>query len=211
MLNTILECSIGDIQPLSSALESISAGGLAMSLAYLNMERFRYRTKIRESAGSETLKLEKMDGYEHCEKLEQVKIFKYLSGLKDNDDLGKVHGKQAKFTFSLSLSLLIYNLLFDKHIDRKGGMCFVLLCAFVLVIGVAHSIGISFAESWFSASWIRYWFALMTISIAYPLLMMLAGWYVVKRLISKGSAAAQQITEVLASQAAAAKMATPDD
>ena len=167
----------------------MAGAGLALNLAYINLERFRYRSKIRLHARKELERLKSKGGAEIPEEFIEIrnyKLVKYLSALPDNDaDIAKrgdkSEEKNNEEVWPEGLWPKIYKYLFDKHQDRIFSFLMVIVSTFLLVVGVAHSIGHAQCISClFSNEWILLSFYILVASVIFPMFFVMLGTRVVR-------------------------------
>jgi len=118
-------------------LDSVIQFGIALTLAYLNLERFRYRKSAPKNA-HHTLgevknnEINSIELYEEYQDLEET--VKLLKKIESNFELSDVKGLNSSFRVKC---LIIY---FGKNIDRWLSILFSLLLTFILVINTQYSI-----------------------------------------------------------------------
>ena len=80
------------VASLAPSLEPIAGAGFALCVGYLNLARFRYRSKIREVARNYLSGLETQDGYEDHSHWPSVDLLSRLANLPDYDPIGRSEG-----------------------------------------------------------------------------------------------------------------------
>lgn len=112
--------------------------GFALGLAYLNLERFRYRKTIREFAKESVDRFrtqgikqagETMGGY--------GRVHRYAT-LRNNEPYN-VDANSKPADLGRGLWCFVYGHLFENHNDRDFVGLFTFLAAFTIVLGVASS------------------------------------------------------------------------
>ena len=163
------------------ALEPISATALAINIAYLNLERFRYRKKIREPAREQLERLHRFDGdfLKNISKQDQTVELVWLAGIDDADKNNPTSPPQRPR--SIGLWGWVYNLLFHQHIDLwlVGIMTAISLMA--LFIGPIHELNLApWSEKYFAGTgaWVS-WVVLLLCTLL-PIAFVFMGRRVVK-------------------------------
>jgi len=169
-------------------LEPIVGASLALNLAYLNLERFRYRSRIRNKAAERLEKLKEMSAYEQIQVHRDVTLLQRLAELRDHDDMGSdplandvgAPPCEDKSTWSERC----YNALFAKHTDNRVCIGFSALCAILLFLGVQHSYGISHytALAFDNPSSINLWAWTVAVTGLWPVFLVGIGWGIVRSL-----------------------------
>ena len=178
------------------------ATGFAVGATYLNLERFRYRDKIRSRATTLHDDLSKKQNYTKYRNFDTVKLIKYLSGLRDHDPMGNDHAKNgdnAAAPPNAGLACWAYNTFYCKHLDRR--ICvFTCSVSFIgLFLGVTHSAGLlsildfNLEKAWFS--WIVIFSGVLACLL--PLAFIKGGNAIVRRLGADAQKAYDQIAGVL--------------
>lgn len=132
---------------------------MAVNVAYLNLRRFRYRDRVRDSARNHVKELRgaKIDD------LSQTKALKQLAG----EDVSCVDLPAAVKAF-----LAIYG----RELDMKAAIAFSVFSAFILSAGVATNINIWSATGWIGTQgWVASYFYLLLVSLAVPAVAVFAG------------------------------------
>ena len=190
-------------------LEPMAGAALAINLAYVNLERFRYRKDIRDCARQELEKvnhvrqeLEKVNHVrQELERIKDNKIGKHwhnsqlyqdvlrLAALPDNDPIAsdemekegqeKLEQKR-RFEMPGGLWGNIYEILFHKHQDRIISYILVLLSLAAFFLGTAHSVNhLTYFESFFSEDYIVYYLYILLVCILSPIFFVYLGHRVV--------------------------------
>tara|TARA_R110002167_G_scaffold16027_4_gene63441 strand:- start:102 stop:773 length:672 start_codon:yes stop_codon:yes gene_type:complete len=133
------------VASLAPSLEPIAGAGFALCVGYLNLARFRYRSKIREVARNYLSGLETQDGYEDHSHWPSVDLLSRLANLPDYDPIGdKVSSSGIAVPTGdavkadRSISEIVYDFVFSHHLDRH--LCLILsaYALFVLQAGTTH-------------------------------------------------------------------------
>lgn len=142
------------------ALEPISATALAINISYLNLERFRYRKRIRDPAREQVALLRKVgDSFlESIRDQDQTVELVWLAAIDDADKNNPT--SPLKRPRSIGPWGWVYRILFHQHIDLwlSGIMTAISLGA--LFIGPIHELNLApWSEKYFIgvgawASWI---------------------------------------------------------
>lgn len=181
--------------------EPILATGFAVGAAYLNLERFRYRNKIRNKARSLHDELSKKQGYDNYRDFREIKLIKYLSDLKDHDPMGddnpsSVDGAMPK---NAGLACLTYKLLYSKHFDRWACIITAGSAFLGLILGVTQSADLTnfSLPDGKEAGWKWFILVLSIIPCFLPLIFIKVGNWIVERLIKDAQEAYDRIAGVL--------------
>ncbi len=183
-------------------LEPVCGAGFAVGVAYLNLERFRYRNKIRQQANKYKTDLSKSSKYKKLEELnlDGVALISYLSGLQDHDPMGDNNGKnQSKVPDNAGWACTVYNLFFRKHVDRKICLVTSFLSFCGLLLGVLYSSELTSWLKGFFDSPVGGWIAVVVLALctAIPLMFVWMGSSIVKRLSKNAKSAFDQIAGIL--------------
>jgi hypothetical protein len=178
MFDWIGACATGPtVLPL---LEPVAGLGLALGLAYLNLEKFRYRSQIRDKA---------------LKALEQLKVngstpeifgnspayarIKTLAALPDNNENDQA--RQQKANVPDGFWNKTYRHLFEFHKDKNIVIFTSVASAVVLIVGVALQVGqLTFLECIFSPSIVKILFWVLAFSVMFPMALVRAGNKVVE-------------------------------
>lgn len=165
----------------AASLEPLAGAALAINLAYLGLQRFRYREKIRAAAESER-KI-----FEHAEKTapENIKAMRYYAQLRDlcslsNHDLDDIPGANKDARINNGFWSAIYHHLYRKHRDRYIAYTGAGLAGVTLTTGVAVNIGTwSLASYLYSETSAPLWFYVLILACAAPISMVYVGRQIV--------------------------------
>jgi hypothetical protein len=103
---------------------------LAINLAYLALDRFRYRAQIEPIAEKQCKQNDEKAAFEEFHDLEPVKELKWLA----RRSTSRVHVPRGR-------GALAYRYLFRKHQDVVFAVAASILCAFTMAVGVAGNVG----------------------------------------------------------------------
>lgn len=156
-------------------LEPILGAAFALNLAYIGLERFRYRKKIREYARV-TMGDLAVNPPSHFPTTSVYKSVHRLANLGDNERKLFQKSKNGDLTGKWSG---VYEYLFECHQDRGLAVAAAFLSVAGLTLGVAHNIGITWLDWAFSTDWISYWFWLNVFFLALPVTLVGLGRYAV--------------------------------
>lgn len=149
-----------------SSLEPIFGAALAINLAYLNLNQFRYRDHMASVAAG---KLQAAPATVHS-KAWYLEI-KSLANQK-NDEKAKLKLPAR------SLWGLIYRFLFHWQLDRMISVFMTILSAMYLYLGVAHEVGLHSSTYWaFTEGEIRNELNYASFGLAWPMIMVLCAKY----------------------------------
>lgn len=112
-----------------TALEPIAGAGLAINVAYLALNRFRYRAEI-EPAAERTCSQNEEQTFDGFHDLDAVKELKWLAR-REKSEVFVPRGKGA----------LAYRYVFRKHQDVALCLVAAFVCLFTLTTGVALAVG----------------------------------------------------------------------
>lgn len=126
-----------------ATFEPIAGAALAINLAYLNLERFRYKRRMRRRAHQA---LEEVFGKsakvpEECKGTVSYKRLERLLDIKDHDGPDDPSAKKKKkngASLQSELGDMIFMYLFEWNFDFILSFIFAFAAAFVLIAGVAH-------------------------------------------------------------------------
>lgn len=176
-----LELCLGSFSKLPE-LEPILGAALALNSAYLALDRFRHRIKIRNHA-SRKLEIFQPNGEPPPKRLTDSKYYKtlaLLAGLPDNDKEVGQNGGKAKVPMGWGT---VYGVLFHNHHDRHVAWLFVGVASILLIVGVGHATSIDqFSQCLFTVRNIGWSFFLGLVMIAYPTIAAWLGFNVVRSL-----------------------------
>lgn len=177
--------------PLSALpdLEPILGCSFALNLAYIGLQRFRYRRDIRDYANTELGDLA-INPPENCIDTSLYKSVVRLSSLGNDRKIFRKSEQNADLSGFWSF---IYECYFECHQDRILTIASASISAALLSLGVAHNIGVSWFSSYFSDSNIFYWYLLVNFILILPVASVVAGWYTVS---GAKSFAAKQIVDL---------------
>lgn len=169
-------------------LEPLTAGALALNLAYLNLERFRYRDKIRSRARTELDRLNGGGSDNTPRKLLENRWFQEvdrLAALPNHDPTGDDDLRSASYRGNGPLPAgpwgRIYNGFYERHQDMYVTCILTVYSIFLLALGTAHSSGILISTScWFSADLIAFTFWGLVVSILAPIAFVIVGKQIVR-------------------------------
>lgn len=119
-----------DAASLIIGLEPLAGAGLAINLAYLALNRFRYRDEIEPAAEKKCLKNDEDGSFDGFDDLDAVKELKWLAR-RETSDAFVPRGRAA----------MVYRYMYRKHQDIYFTAGATALCAFTLVTGVALNVG----------------------------------------------------------------------
>lgn len=148
----------------------------ALNLAYIGLQRFRYRETIKQHA---TQKLEELSDIpeQTCE-TDWYKQILRLRALEKND--GSEERNNAPEKMPSEIWAHLYVALYEKHLDKKIVECVAFICASLIFLGVAHQLAhLSFSRFVFSEGYIVYWFWLIAVFAALPVCLVAIGRFVV--------------------------------
>ena len=112
-----------------AALEPIAGAGLAINLAYLALDPFRYRHKIEPAAEKACENNDSQQVMEDFHNLDAVKELKWLA----RRITSKAHNPTGR-------NATIYRYMFRQHVDVWLCAAATVFCGFVLVAGVAATL-----------------------------------------------------------------------
>ena len=180
------------------ALEPLAGAALAISLAYLNLDRFRYRSRIREHARKELARFAgDASGLARLARNRWFRQVQFLAALPDNDRLSKKsmeeHRKEAEKNGEIKngnsetksgmpdgLWGKIYLIFFSVHQDRYATYVFTLIALIALLFGCAHQIGVwTFTQCLGSGKLLIFMFYLLSLCVLAPILFVMMGRRVV--------------------------------
>lgn len=164
------------VTSLLSELEPILGISFALNLAYIGLQRFRYRETIKKHAAQKLDELSDIPT-QTCE-TDWYKQILRLRALEKNDGSDDANTAPEKMPSEVWAHL--YVALYEKHLDKKivEGVAFI--CACLIFLGVAHELEhLSFTRPAFSSDYIVYWFWLVAIFAVLPVCFVGVGRFVV--------------------------------
>ena len=115
---------------LITGLEPIAGAGLAINVAYLALDRFRYRRRIEPVAEEKCVLNDEQDAFEGFHDLDPVKELKWLARRVSSKDYVPRGRAAAAYRYG-----------FRKHQDIFFAGSAASMCAFTVATGVALSVG----------------------------------------------------------------------
>lgn len=190
------------VESIFTLAEPVLATGFAVGATYLNLERFRYRDKIRNRATVLHDELSKKQNYKKYKNFDTVKLIKYLSGLKDHDPMGNDHAATATDEdppSNAGFACWCYNIFYCKHLDRRVCIFSTGLAFLGLILGVAAAADLMpFHNLVFENTILNYVILSGAIlACLMPLAFIKGGNAIVRRLGEDAQKAYNQIAEVL--------------
>ena len=152
---------------------SLAGGALALNLAYVNLERFRYAKTIQNSSKGALDQIEKDQelDYTNAESYQQLKGL-VASTYHDKKD----EPSKPKLGIKLCVMNILYRHLFSNLMDVYLCSLLVVVSVVALVLGSAHPIGVlDWTCPYFTLEFIHRSYWLLAASIAVPMLFLLAG------------------------------------
>lgn len=162
------------------ALAPLAAATLAANLAYLSLQRFRYRSEMREAASKELKQFgEAVQLPTSITSHDQYKELHYLAKLSNHD--GKNTQKAAAVQRPKGVWAFMYFVLFEYHEDIVIVGLLTIFSIIILLGGVAHSINIwSWLLPYSHDGWTELWFWVLTLGTIAPASLVLLGRWVVR-------------------------------
>jgi hypothetical protein len=193
-------------------LEPLAGVAFAINLAYLNLERFRYRRLIREQAKAQYAHLREKEYFDAISDLKEVQMLRDLSGLKDFDNMGSDPIDPAEEVPRSNRKVMwvewIYKIVFQHHLDLK--VCRVLAAVAILLVyfGVMHALGRhSYVAPMFNApEEAHFWADVLFITLLIPLGFAALGNWMVGNLKAKAHEAFKQMETIAGKLAARAHL-----
>jgi hypothetical protein len=190
------------------AVEPIAGAALALNLAYLNLDRFRYRRDIYKHACKQ---LESLNGAKNqLDALPNGHVYKFITRLGTMPD----PDKKESLGFSASddsdhsgFWWFVYRYVFEKHQDMAA--CYVLtgVALVALLLGVASNVGQLEVVTCLFQGWVdTAGFYLLCFSVLAPIALVEIGRRSVralKRTITKGISDISGLMQTLAKEEAA--------
>lgn len=191
---------MADIVSLLPQLEPVCGVGVAVSIAYLNLERFRYRKDIREHAQALLERLKNFPSFNIMEHDEKIALIENLAGLRDNSRAGDLNGANpvAK-PLIRSRQRTVYDIIYRFHIDRWVCVFFGIICFLGLCLGAAHAAKSTVLLAKFFASSGQYniWLMIMSLGTIFPLLFVSGGGWIVRSLNKQAKIAFESCEKTL--------------
>ena len=193
-------------------LEPLAGSSFAINLAYLFLERFRYRQNIRSQAQSLYDVLSNTAYFDNIEHLGEVELLRELSGLRDNDNMGNDPLGEAEESEpaerDISVTERIYKIIFKHHWDMKICRTLTVLSAVLLYFGVMHSVERhAYLAPMFNEPWEAHlWGEILLASLVLPLALVITGNWMVGKLKKKATKAYRQMEKLADSLAGNAEL-----
>ena len=197
------------VESIFTLAEPILATGFAVGATYLNLERFRYRDKIRRRATALHDELSKKQNYQKYRNFDTVKLIKYLSGLRDHDPMGNDHQsskeEEQEPPANAGLACWCYNAFYCKHFDRNACVASTGLAFLGLMLGVMAAANlVPYTDLKFTNTFANVIVLVLAVTACLlPLAFIKGGNAIVRRLGSDAQKAFDQIAEVLQDEIAA--------
>lgn len=165
-------------------LEPIAGISLALNLAYLGLQRWRYRQQVREAADKEYATFGGNPAI--IEPLEQWTQLQVLAGHSDKRN-------------SLPSRLRVFEAIYGIENDVKAAFVFAVFAVFILLLGVAHNIGIwQPLTAIATKAWTTFYFYVLAFSIGLPLASVMLGRRLVNTACAHAKACTKQLSAVVA-------------
>jgi hypothetical protein len=192
-----------NVVSLCSNLEPIAGISFALNLAYLGLQRFRYRQAIKEHVSKSMGELS--NASQNTKDTRLYKAIARLSSLSETDrKLFKSSDKNANLTGAWSF---FYERLFECNQDRIITILGSLLSALVIILGVFHSTNAScFAENLFKFDYISYWICGIILAQVLPVSFVVLGNFVVSGAKQFSENHIEDLKKTMKDQAANAKV-----
>lgn len=177
-------------------LEPLAGISLAVNLAYLNLQRWRYRQAIRGIAkrGLGELNQRQNDDGSIVSGLPQLRGLKVLAG--DENNLNK-----------LPVFIRVFELFFGKELDVRLGVFFSIFAVLMLTVGVAHNIGVWSSVVPISVGkWAASYFYVLIGSLVSPAISVILGRYLVEKSTEYADDCFKQLSSVYERQIAQAQL-----
>lgn len=192
---------------------SLAGGALALNLAYLNLERFRYAKAIQNHSRQVVDKFEKAEGLPKGTNLDQVTSYrkvKELATIPDTDD-GDDADDETKPTAGLwkefGVTGLVYEWIFVKRMDIIICSIFVVVSVVALALGSGHPIGIlEWTCSYFDKARIGVSYWTLAMGIAVPMVFLMVGGYIQSKYVKLAGEVQRNLGEMLQALVPGAKL-----
>ena len=191
---------MADIVSLLPQLEPVCGVGVAVSIAYLNLERFRYRKDIREHAQALLERLKALSSYNIMQHDEKIALIENLAGLRDNSRAGDLNGANpvAK-PLIRSRQRTVYDIIYRFHMDRWICVFFGIVCFLGLCLGAAHAAQSTLwlARFFTSPGQYNFWLIFTSLGTICPLLFVWGGGWIVRSLNNQAKIAFESCEKTL--------------
>lgn len=201
------------VQPVSllPLLEPLAGASFAINLAYLNLERFRYRRLIREQAQRLYAELEKAEYFDIISDFKEVGLLRDLSGLKDHDNMGNDPlnpSDEPQSDRKILITERVYRFVFKHHLDMTVCKVLAVIAGLLLYFGVMHSIGRHdyAAPTFNSAPEAHFWGEVLLLTMFVPLGLVALGNWIVGHLKDKAHGAFSEMEKAAGKMAEKAKL-----
>lgn len=185
-------------------LSSLAETTLAINLAYLNLQRFRYREQIRQRASSEldALGSESVLPKSILES-DQFKEILYLARLKNNDGLDDTKNHKKIFAASPSGGwAFLYRFIFANHQDLGAAIMLSIFSTLILLAGTAEGIHAApYFTKYATDGWALFYFVVLSMGLLFPMIFVLSGRRVVRKGCNHAVKAGKQLAALLADMA----------
>lgn len=145
-----------DLEPLSllAKLEPVLGIVFALNLAYIGLQRFRYRENIKKHVQTRLNELKDIPD-QHCD-TDWYKQILRLANLEQNDGDSLEIKSQEKMPSEIWAKCYVW--IYENHRDRAAVVMAACACAALLFLGVAHEIPyLNWSRSPFTINYIHYW------------------------------------------------------
>lgn len=162
------------------ALTPMATSGLAIGLAYLKLNRFRYRESVQDRARKGLLALERQDGT----LAETQGDTEYYIRLKTLSSWSGLRALSGGSVLSLPLSVMIYSLIYAPRFRSKSGLDRIFSGTLVVGSGLFLILGRAFMLDIIPWNWLGYifhvnmsniWWLLLSACIVLPIFFTILG------------------------------------
>lgn len=198
----VLEVSPSSLLPL---VEPLLAAVFGINVAYINLERFRYRRIVRKQSRELIDSLRVNSHFPTIEESDSVLTLYAYASLRDNDPLGESDSDHAKFQVKDIDQKTI-----TEKVGKRYRICFsnyqdTLICEFMcyfsgilLFLSVNHSLGFGFLANLFSTpESMTYWAWFFMLGLVLPLVFIRLGNSVVGGMRDRANKAHKDLERIL--------------
>ena len=177
---------------------SLAGGVLALNLAYLNLERFRYAKTIQNHSREVLDTFEDAEGIRKGANLEQMSSYRQVKELATFPDVNAGAAPTPELWKEFRARRFVYEWLFVKRIDIMVCSVFVLVSVVALALGSGHPIGaLGWTCSYFDKANIGVSYWILAPGIVVPMIFLIVGGYIQSKYVALVDRVKRDLGEML--------------